>query len=65
MVRKKNNMMPSILQRYRHNIKYFRQFEDLLDAHDTNKRPLEATNEFRQKQKMINYRLELDRINGE
>ena len=66
MVRKKkNNITPTVLQRYRHNIKYFKQLKDLLDAHDTFKRSIDATNEARKKQTITNYRLELDRINGE
>ena len=65
MVMKKKNNIPTVLQRYRHNIKYFKQLKDVLDAHDTFKRSIDATNEARQKQKITNYRMELDRINGE
>ena len=35
MVMKKKNNIPTVLQRYRHNIKYFKQLKDVLDAHDT------------------------------
>ena len=62
---KKKSNIQTVLQRYRHNIKYVKQLKDVLDAHDTFKKSIDAANEARQKQKITNYRMELDRINGE
>jgi hypothetical protein len=65
VMKKKNNNIPSVLQRYRNNMKYFKQLKDLLEAHETNKKSKALYDELYQKQKTINYRLELDRIRGE
>ena len=65
VMKKKNNNIPSLLQRYKNNIKYFKQLKDLLEAHETNKKSKALNDEIQQKMKTKNYRLELDRINGE
>ena len=65
VMKKKNNNMPSVLQKYLNNIKYFKRLKDALEAQETNKKSQAAQNEFKQKQITTNYRLELDRISGE
>jgi len=62
MVMKKKYNTPSIFEKYRNNLKYFKHFKNLLEAHETfNKtKTLE-----KQKQREQNYRVEYDRIGGE
>ena len=43
----------------------FKHLKSLLEAHETNKKSKALQDEFRQKQRELNYRLEYDRISGE
>ena len=65
MVMKKKHSTPSVFEKYRGNIKYFKNLKNLLEAYETNKKSKALQDEFRQKQREMNYRLEYDRISGE
>ena len=65
MVMKKKQPTPNIFEKYRGNIKYFKHLKNLLEAYETNKKSKALQDEFRQKQRELNYRLEHDRISGE
>jgi len=63
--RKNKSLIPLVLQKYRNNLKYFKQLKDLLDAHETHKKSKVLQDELNQKQRELNFRLERDRISGE
>jgi t-SNARE complex subunit (syntaxin) len=65
MVFKKKQSTPHIFEKYRGHMKYFKHLKNLLEAHETNKKSKAFENEYRQKQRELNYRLEHDRISGE
>ena len=65
MVMKSKNSTPKIFEKYRNNLKYFKNLKNLLEAHETFKKTKALESEYAQKQKELNYRLEHDRIEGE
>ena len=65
MVMKNKNNTPKIFEKYRGNLEYFKHLKNLLEAHETHKKTKALEDEYAQKQKELNYRLEHDRISGE
>ena len=65
MVMKKKQTTPSIFEKYRGYMKYFKHLKNLLEAHETYKKSQALQDELKQKQRELNYRLEHDRIGGE
>ena len=65
MVMKKKQTTPSIFEKYRSNIKYFEHLKSLLEAYETYKISQALQDEYRQKQRELNYIFEYDRISGE